>query len=140
MSESGRLTHVEDSGTLPDPAMKVFLVEDSPMLRERLQGIVASVPGTQPVGHAGTAQAAIAGIQRTKPDIVVLDIQLEEGNGFEVMQVIRKVLPDVKFYVLTNFANEAYQRKAERLGAHGFFDKSQEFERLRETLVGILRP
>ena len=110
------------------------------MLRERLQGIVASVPGTQDVGHAGTAQAAIAGIQSTRPDIVVLDIQLEEGNGFEVMQVIRKVLPDVKFYVLTNFANEAYQRKAERLGAQGFFDKSREFDRLRDTLLGILRP
>ena len=120
--------------------MKVFLVEDSPMLRERLQGILASVPGTLAVGQAATAQAAISGIRTTQPDIVVLDIQLEEGNGFEVMQAIRQVLPEVRFYVLTNFANEAYQRKAERLGAHGFFDKSREFERLRETLVGILRP
>jgi two-component system, NarL family, response regulator DevR len=120
--------------------MKVFLVEDSPMLRERVQAILASVPGTQAVGHAATAQAAIAGIQSARPDIVVLDIQLEEGSGFEVMQVIRKLLPEVKFYVLTNFANEAYQRKAERLGACGFFDKSREFEQLRETLLGILRP
>ena len=118
--------------------MKVFLVEDSPMLRERLQTIVASVPGTQAVGHAATAQAAIAGIQSTRPDLVVLDIQLEEGNGFEVMQVIRKVLPDVKFYVLTNFANEAYQRKAERMGAHGFFDKSRQIEELRERLRQVL--
>ena len=118
--------------------MKVFLVEDSALLRERLLSIVASVPGTQSVGHAGTAQAAISGIQNTRPDIVVLDIQLEEGNGFDVMQVIRKVLPEVKFYVLTNFANEAYQRKAERLGAHGFFDKSRQFEELRERLRQIL--
>jgi DNA-binding NarL/FixJ family response regulator len=120
--------------------MKVFLVEDSPMLRERLQDILASLPGTQAVGHAATAQAAIAGIQAARPDIVVCDIQLEEGNGFEVMQEIRKVLPDVKFYVLTNFANEAYRRKAEKLGAQGFFDKSREFEKLRDTLLGILRP
>ena len=110
------------------------------MLRERLQGILASVPGTLAVGHAATAQAAIAGIQSARPDVVVLDIQLEEGNGFEVMQAIRQLLPDVHFYVLTNFANEAYQRKAERLGAKGFFDKSREFDLLRETLLGILRP
>lgn len=110
------------------------------MLRERLQGILASVPGTQAVGHAATAQSAIAGIQSARPDVVVLDIQLEEGNGFEVMQAIRNLLPAVHFYVLTNFANEAYQRKAERLGAKGFFDKSREFDRLRETLLGILRP
>lgn len=110
------------------------------MLRERVQAILASVPGTQVVGHAAKAQAAIAGIESARPDIVVLDIQLEEGNGFEVMQAIRKVLPDVRFYVLTNFANPAYQRKAEGLGARGFFDKSREFEQLRETLLGILRP
>jgi DNA-binding NarL/FixJ family response regulator len=118
--------------------MKVFLVEDSPMLRERLQGILASVPGTQAVGHAATAQAAIAGIRSALPDIVVLDIQLEEGNGFEVMQAIRELLPDVKFYVLTNFANEAYQRKAEKLGARGFYDKSRQFEELRERLRQVL--
>lgn len=108
------------------------------MLRERLQGILASVPGTQTVGHAATAQSAIAGIQHTRPDIVVCDIQLDEGNGFEVMQAIGRLLPDVKFYVLTNFANEAYQRKAERLGAHGFFDKSRQFEELRDRLRGVL--
>ena len=108
------------------------------MLRERLQGILASVSGAQTVGHAATAQAAIAGIQQARPDIVVLDIQLEEGNGFEVMQAIRKLLPDVHFYVLTNFANEAYQRKAERLGAHGFFDKSNQFDELRERLRQVL--
>ena len=110
------------------------------MLRERVQAILASVPGTQAVGHAATAQAAIAGIQEAHPDIVVLDIQLEEGNGFEVMQAVGRLLPEVKFYVLTNFANEAYRRKAEKLGAQGFFDKSREFEKLRDTLLGILRP
>jgi DNA-binding NarL/FixJ family response regulator len=46
-------------------------------------------------------------------------------------------MPQVKFYVLTNFANDAYRRKAEGLGARGFFDKSTEFERLREALTQV---
>ncbi|HYL26105.1 MAG TPA: response regulator [Burkholderiales bacterium] len=119
--------------------MKVFLVEDSPLLRQRLEAILASIPGAEACGHAASAAEAIAGIQAAKPDVVVLDIQLQQGNGFNVMQAIRASLPTTQFYVLTNFANEAYRRKAQSLGARGFFDKSTEFERLREALIGILR-
>jgi DNA-binding NarL/FixJ family response regulator len=115
--------------------VKVFLVEDSPLLRERVQAILASIPGAESVGHAASARAAIAAIQSARPDIVVLDIQLEEGSGFDVLRAVRASLPGVRFYVLTNFANDAYRRKAESLGAQGFFDKSHEFERLREALT-----
>jgi DNA-binding NarL/FixJ family response regulator len=120
--------------------VKVFLVEDSPMLRSRVEAILASIPGAQACGHAAGAAEAIAAIEKARPDVVVLDIQLEQGSGFDVMRATRASLPQVDFYVLTNFANDAYRRKAESLGARGFFDKSTEFERLREALVGIVRP
>jgi DNA-binding NarL/FixJ family response regulator len=119
-------------------ALKVFLVEDSPLLRERLQVVLASIPGAQNVGHAGRVNDAIEAILASKPDLVVLDIQLEDGSGFDVMRAVRASMPQVRFYVLTNFANEAYRRKAEGLGARGFFDKSNEINRLREAIVGIV--
>jgi DNA-binding NarL/FixJ family response regulator len=117
--------------------VKVFLVEDSPMLRSRVEAILASIPGAQACGHAAGATEAIAAIEKARPDVVVLDIQLEQGSGFDVMRATRASLPQVDFYVLTNFANDAYRRKAESLGARGFFDKSTEFERLREALRAI---
>ena len=126
----------ERFGTLP--AVNVFLVEDSPMLRERLQGILGSIAGAQTVGHAGRVNEAIEAILAARPDLVVLDIQLEDGSGFEVMRAVRATLPQTRFYVLTNFANEAYRRKAESLGARGFFDKSNDIDRLREAIVGIV--
>jgi DNA-binding NarL/FixJ family response regulator len=49
-------------------------------------------------------------------------------------------LPGVAFYVLTNYPAAGYRASAERHGARGFFDKSSEFDRLREALVGIVRP
>ena len=110
------------------------------MLRSRVEAILASIPGAQSAGNATGADEAIAAIERARPDAVVLDIQLEQGNGFDVLRAVRKSTPAVPVYVLTNFANDAYRRKAESLGATGFFDKSTEFERLREALVGILRP
>ena len=114
--------------------MKVFLVEDSAMLRQRLLAILALIPGAVSCGHAAGATEAIAAIQDAKPDVVVLDIQLENGNGFDVL---RAVGGSTNVYVLTNFANDAYRRKAEGLGARGFFDKSTEFERLRQALTQL---
>jgi DNA-binding NarL/FixJ family response regulator len=102
-----------------------------------VEAILSSIPGAEPCGHAASAQDAISGIQAAKPDVVVLDIQLAEGNGFNVMRAIRASLPQTQFYVLTNFANDAYRRKAESLGARGFFDKSAEFDRLRDALASM---
>jgi DNA-binding NarL/FixJ family response regulator len=112
--------------------VKVFLVEDSAMLRQRLLAILGSIPGAVSCGHAAGAAEAISGIQSAKPDAVVLDIQLEDGSGFDVL---RAVGGSTAVYVLTNFANDAYRRKAEALGARGFFDKSTEVERLRQALL-----
>lgn len=116
------------------PTVKVFLVEDSPLLRERLEKMLAAIPGAQSVGHAPSAAAAIAGIEAARPDVVVLDIQLEQGSGFDVMRAVRPKQPRVGFYVLTNFAHEGYRRMAEKLGARGFFDKSREIEALQAAL------
>jgi DNA-binding NarL/FixJ family response regulator len=112
--------------------VKVFLVEDSAILRQRLLSILASVPGAVACGHAAGATEAIAAIEAAKPDAVVLDIQLESGSGFDVL---RAVGASTAVYVLTNFANDAYRRKAQSLGARGFFDKSTEVDSLRQALV-----
>jgi DNA-binding NarL/FixJ family response regulator len=114
--------------------MKVFLVEDAPLLRDRLNGLIASV-GASTVGHADVASDAIKGILAALPDVVVLDLSLKEGNGFDVLRAVRKAAPGIAFYVLTNHPIEGFRIVAQRLGARGFFDKSTEFEKLREVLA-----
>ena len=104
------------------------------MLRERLEAMLRAIPNTSVIGHATESAAAVQAILADKPDVVVLDIQLAKGNGFDVLREVQKQAPDIRFYVLTNFANEAYRAAAERLGARGFFDKSNDIERLRAAL------
>jgi two-component system, NarL family, response regulator DevR len=116
--------------------VKVFLVEDSPMLRERLQATLDAIPGVKTVGHAAEAAAAIEGILAAGADAVVLDIQLAQGSGFDVLRALRERAPQIAVYVLTNFANQAYRTAAERLGARGFFDKSNDIGLLRAALAG----
>lgn len=117
--------------------MKVFLVEDAPLLRERLAALIAAVGG-RIVGQAEGAQEAIRGILSAAPDAVVLDIHLKEGNGFDVLRAIRKAAPAIAFFVLTNHPHEGYRASAERLGARGFFDKSSEIDKLRAALASGL--
>jgi len=119
------------------PAMRVFVVEDSPAVCERLQAMLAGIEGTQAVGAAATAQGAIEGILAARPDVVVLDLRLAEGSGLDVLRALRgaeSTVPGVAVYMLSNFAEPPYRRLAERLGVQGFFDKSTEFERVRDVL------
>ena len=75
------------------------------------------------------------GILAERPDVVVLDLHLAEGNGFDVMRALRAAACEVAVYVLTNHPIETYRQLSQRLGARGFFDKSTEFDRLRQALA-----
>jgi DNA-binding NarL/FixJ family response regulator len=119
--------------------VKVFLVEDAPLLRERLEALIASIPGSRTVGHAAGAKEAVHGILAERPDVVVLDIHLAEGNGFDVLRALRDAALPAAVYVLTNYPQEAYRRTAERLGARGFFDKSSEIDALRAALAASVK-
>jgi DNA-binding NarL/FixJ family response regulator len=114
--------------------MQVFLVEDSPLVRTRLHDLVGAVPGAQVVGEAGTADSAIRDILALRPDVVLLDINLAEGSGFDVLRAVCRQAPAVDFYVLSNFSADPYRQLAERLGARGFFDKSKDIERVHHMM------
>ena len=120
---------------LQSPSLRIYLVEDSPAVLERLQAMVGTIEGAQSVGHASRATEAIDGILAAQPDVVVLDLKLAEGSGFDVLRAVHDAAPGVDVYMLTNFASEPYRRLAERLGARDFFDKTTEFERVRDTIV-----
>ena len=115
---------------------KVFLVDDSPLVRSRLAEMVGGLPGNCVVGQAADVREAISGILAARPDVVLLDLSLATGSGFDVLKAVHGREPGIDFYMLSNFASEPYRRHAERLGARGFFDKAGEFERLRATLMG----
>jgi len=116
--------------------MEIFLVEDSPPIRVRLAEMLTAIPGTSLVGVAERADTAIRDILAKRPDVVVLDLSLGGGtSGFEVLRGVCREAPEIDFYMLSNFAAEPYRSLAERLGAREFFDKTSEFERVRQLIA-----
>ena len=108
---------------------KVFLVEDSPAIRVRLAAMLSEIPGVDVVGEAETAGAAIDGILRTRPDSVVLDVQLIGSSGIDVLRKLRPLDPATVFIVLTNSPDARYRKLYLDAGANYFLDKTTEFEK-----------
>ena len=120
--------------------VKVFLVENAPQVRERLRSLIGVIRDVEIVGETGSAADAIAGILQTAPDLVLLDIHLDHGNGFDVLRALRKQAPAIVCYMLSNFPSATYRAVAERLGARAFFDKSRDLERLIGVIVAQSAP
>jgi DNA-binding NarL/FixJ family response regulator len=115
--------------------MQIYLVEDSAIVRQRLEAMMNRIAGVSVVGHASGANDAIGEILAKKPDVVVVDLKLAQGTGFDVLRALRVRAPEVACYMLSNFATEPYRRLAAELGARDFFDKTAEFENVRDVIA-----
>lgn len=113
----------------------VFIVEDSPSIRDRLTEMLRELDGVGVVGDAETPGDAIAGIRKTNPDFVVLDYQLHGGTAIDVLRAVQPQSPATVFLVLTNHANPQYRRLCLDAGASCFFDKSLEFDKVRDIVA-----
>jgi DNA-binding NarL/FixJ family response regulator len=118
------------------PPVRVFIVEDSPLIRKRIIENLQALGGFVVIGYAEDEDAAVAAIVAAKPDVVVTDIRLKEGNGIEVVRQLREkgYAPRPRIYVLSNYANPEYRRQCELVGADNFFDKSGEYDRFLAAL------
>ena len=97
--------------------------------------MLGNLPNTTVVGHAASSEDAIREILASAPDVVLVDISLAQGSGFDVLRAVRPEAPQIDFYMLSSFAAYPYRQLADKLGARGFFDKTNEFERVRELLA-----
>ena len=89
------------------------------------------------VGEAASAPEAIAGILRTRPDSVLLDLNLMGRTGLDVMRAVRPREPEIVFVVLTNHSESQYRDACMEAGARYFLDKSQDFDRVPGVIAEI---
>ena len=113
----------------------VYLVEDSALVRERLLEMLDAVPGVRVAGMATRADRAIKDILAVRPDVVVLDVRLEQGSGFDVLRALHAQAPDIDVYMLSSFASDPYRHLARQLGARDYFDKAVDFGRVRDIVA-----
>ena len=118
--------------------LQIYVVEDSPIMLRLLESTIEAA-GAALVGHSPAAQRAITEISVLQPDLILIDISLDFGNGFDVLRVLRDqgVAQSARKVVLTNHASVEYRDLCFRLGANQFFDKASETSQVL-TLIGMM--
>jgi DNA-binding NarL/FixJ family response regulator len=119
-------------------AIKVVLVEDSLPVREQLAELVGKIPGVEISGQYEDAASAIAGIRNRQPHAVLLDIKLHASSGLEVIKAIRSEHPDIRFIILSNYAEAPYRELFLKQGAYAILDKSNEFHLVAGLLAQLV--
>lgn len=116
---------------------KIYIADDSEDVRKRLIDLVSVLPEVELVGQTGDARAAIADIQKLQPDVAILDLRLVNGNGIEVLEIVKLLKVPPLVIMLTAFPTQQYRRRCISAGADYFFDKTSEFERILDVLKPI---
>jgi DNA-binding NarL/FixJ family response regulator len=115
--------------------LQVYVVEDSPLLVRMLTSTVEEA-GAELVGHSDNTQQAINEIFALQPDLILIDISLNRGNGFDVLRLLRHrgLAQSARKVVFTNHANAEYRALSFRLGANQFYDKSSEMLKVMDLI------
>lgn len=118
-------------------SLRVLVADDSVDVRRRLVEMIAQVPAIEVVAEEGDVHHALASVRAIQPEVVVLDLQLADGNGIVALKRIKREYPETHVIILTNHSNEFYRNSCLKAGASHFFDKSLEFEAVREALEDL---
>ena len=117
--------------------MKVLIVDDSDIVRERIAEMLSGITGVEIVGNAANSIDALYLVNKLKPDTVTLDIKIPGESGIEVLKKIKSSHPSTIVMVLTNFPIDQYKNKCYELGGDYFFSKSDEFEKVEVVITKL---
>jgi len=119
--------------------MKIVIADDSDMLRERIKESLKEVENVDIVGEAKNGIEALKIIQEKNPDFVLLDIRMPEVCGIEVLKKMKETGSKSKVCIFTNYPYSQYKEKCMTEGADYFFDKSNDFQEIKDLIEQLLQ-
>jgi DNA-binding NarL/FixJ family response regulator len=123
----------------PDGApIRVLVADDHPVVRRGMTALLASLDGVEVVAEAATGADALREAQLTRPDVVVMDVQMPAMDGVEATRRLATVMPDVAVLVLTMFEDDETVLSAMRAGARGYLLKGAEQDEILAALHSVV--
>jgi DNA-binding NarL/FixJ family response regulator len=117
--------------------IRVLIADDHPLVRDGLKAALATLPEVQVVAEAATGTAAVREALLRRPDVVVMDLQMPEGNGIEATRELRRALPSAAVLVLTMFDDDDSVFAAMRAGARGYVLKGAEQQEIARAITAV---
>jgi DNA-binding NarL/FixJ family response regulator len=119
----------------PPNHIRILLADDHPVLRQGIQALAADERDMEFVAEASNGREAIEQFRKHRPDITLMDLQMPDMNGIDVMITIRNEFPDARFIILTTYAGDVQVSRALKAGARAYLLKSF----LRKELLDTIR-
>lgn len=115
--------------------IRVFLVDDHPVVRQGLRSLISQYSDMQVIGEAEDGSTALELVMELRPDVVLLDIRLATGsNGLQLARKLRRLKSEVRLIVLSSYDDDSYLLQAAQLGVHGYLLKSASPEVLADSI------
>jgi len=115
-------------------ALKIFIVDDHPVIKEGLPVMIEHYQDLQVIGSAVDALDAIKQLKYQSPDVVVMDISMPQLSGLDAITLIKNELPKVQILIFSMHEKEAYVHRALSAGALGYVVKGSPITELIEAI------
>jgi len=119
--------------------LKVFIADDSAVVRGKLKEALEEQGSIKVIGEAGDAGQAITEIRRLDPQVAIIDIRMPGGGGMPILMDSKARTPGRIAIILTSFPYPQYREAYQAAGADYFFDKTQDIQTLIDTLAVLAR-
>ena len=117
--------------------LTALIADDSSLIRERLFDLLSAIDGIESIDQAKDTSEAVYKISKLNPDIVILDIRMPGGGGFEVLKTMKEKNLKSCVIVFTSYPYPQYRDKSLELGADYFLSKETDIKNLGEILNGM---
>lgn len=117
--------------------IKTMIVDDHKVVRDGLKAVFEQGTEIEVIAEAGTAEEAIAILEKVAPDVILMDISLPGINGLKATQQIKKEYPGIKVMILTMLDQEGYVYEAVKAGATGYMLKSASTDDIVDAIVTV---
>ncbi len=122
-----------------DKKSRIFIVDDHPILRQGLVKLIDEEKNMHSVGEAGNATEAMKGIEKEKPDLVLVDISLEGTSGLELTKMILAKYPKMLILILSMYDESIYVERVLKAGAKGYLTKREASEHVVSAIHQVLK-
>ncbi len=124
---------------IPSKKFRVLLVDDHPLVRRGLAEVIAREPDLETCGEAADVLEALREVERTNPDVVVIDLTLKTGHGIELIEKLKGRDPRIKTLVSSMHDEMLFAERVLRAGAMGYITKQEPPETLIRAIRQVLR-
>ncbi len=133
------MSQIPDTRIVPEKPITVVVVDDHGIVRDAVSGMLSRDKDIRVIGTADNADEAIIRVVETRPDVVLMDIDMPGVSCFDAVQIIRSRVPDTKVILVTAHEHDEYLEQAIRVKVNGYVVKNEKMAALADAIREVAK-